>query len=154
MIYTAPDFIDKTSKDSIFLAGTIDMGTSKDWQQEVIEILHPNPMSDYCHIYNPRRKEWDSSWEQDITNPHFYQQVNWELNALERANIIFFNFLPESKSPITLMELGLFIGRKDKRIIVCCPKEFYRSGNVQIICDRHQIPVYTNFNDCLQILKK
>jgi hypothetical protein len=48
-------------------------------------------------------------------------------------------FCPDSKSPISLLELGLF---KDKSIFVVCPAGFYRNGNVDIVCDRYDIPVF------------
>ena len=49
---------------SIFLAGTIEGGLSKDWQS-----LLSYKLSDYAmNIYNPRRDKWEGSWEQSINN--------------------------------------------------------------------------------------
>ena len=131
----------------IFLAGSIDMGSSVDWQTEVQEKL------DDCEVafFNPRRDEWDSSWEQRAINPEFNYQVNWEMDKLEETDIIFMNILPESKSPITLLELGLHAA--DSNLIVCCPDGFYRKGNVEIVCQRYSIPLYNDFESALAALR-
>lgn len=70
---------------SIFLAGSIEMGNCDDWQSTVQELLK----DDDVIIYNPRRESWDSTWEQRDTNPQFSRQVNWELDRLDDADIIF-----------------------------------------------------------------
>lgn len=119
---------------SIFLAGSIEMGAAELWQDKVInEINHF-----YSYILNPRRDDWDSSWAQSINNQHFNEQVNWELTALEMAESILIYFDPNTKSPISLLELGLFA--RSKKMIVCCPDGFYRKGNVDIVCKKYNIP--------------
>jgi len=53
-------------------------------------------------------------------------------------------FDSNTKSPITLLELGLFT-KVDKhlgttqKVVVCCPEGFYRKGNVDIVCERYNI---------------
>lgn len=42
----------------------------------------------------------------------FEHQVNWELEHLEKADLIIMNILASSKSPITLLEMGLFMRPK------------------------------------------
>jgi hypothetical protein len=86
-------------------------------------------------ILNPRRDDWDASWEQSINNPQFKEQVDWELLGLESCDYIFMYLSPETKSPISLLELGLFATKKN--FICCCPKEFWRRGNVEIVCSYH-----------------
>ena len=92
----------------VFLAGTIDMGNSENWQEKLINKLKEQTkgalFAKSYHIYNPRRTDWDSSWAQTFENPQFFQQVTWELDAMEKADYIIMNFLPDSKSPITLLE--------------------------------------------------
>lgn len=94
----------------LFLAGSIEMGAAKDWQSKVIKELESSNLKHDLLILNPRRKDWDSSWKQDIDNPQFRKQVNWELNMLEDADLVIFNFDPNTKSPVTLMELGFMVG--------------------------------------------
>jgi len=144
--YKAPEPIN-TTKLSIFLAGTIDMGNSDNWQAQIVQEL-----SEYdVNIFNPRREDWDANWKQSIDNPQFKEQVLWELNALEKADFIIFNFLPDSKSPITLFEFGK---HHWDNIIVCCPDEFYRSGNIHVICKREQINLVKSQDELLTFIKE
>lgn len=131
--------------ESIFLAGTIDMGNSIDWQKEVI-----NGLKDYdVELYNPRRESWDSSWEQTIENEQFKHQVDWELTHLEKCDLVVMFLAPNSMSPISLLELGLF----KEKIIICCPDGFYRKGNVDVVADRYNIPVFEDFDSFLIEIK-
>jgi hypothetical protein len=134
----------------IFLAGSIEEGTADDWQQTIIDsLVGVSPVV----ILNPRRDNWDASIKQDINNPIFYEQVTWELDMLESADIIVVYFDPTTKSPISLLELGLFADDIDKFIICCCPDGFWRKGNVDIVCQRCGIPVFTNLETLLVELK-
>lgn len=142
-----PQSVVKNSKkgySKVFLAGTIEMGNSEDWQTKVSVFLSDRPYI----ILNPRRDEWDSSWEQKIENPQFYQQVNWELDALNKSDIIILYLLPDSKSPISLLELGLYAS--SGKLLVCCPEGFWRKGNVEIVCERYNIPLYENIKNLLE----
>jgi hypothetical protein len=141
-----PDTVGEKLEDfspSIFLAGSIDMGSSVDWQQEIENRLTGREGV----IYNPRRHSWDSSWEQKESNPQFNHQVNWELNQLEKSMIVFMNFIEDSKSPITLLELGYIAAKEPEKLIVNCPRGFWRRGNVEIVCSRQGIPLFDNMED-------
>ena len=127
-----PDFDDNNF--SIFLAGSIEMGKAIDWQTKVEKGLADIPD---LNIMNPRRDDWDSSWEQTIENEQFRTQVEWELSKLEEASIVIVYFDPKTESPITLLELGKF--SNPNTTIVCCPEGFFRKGNVDIFCNRYGI---------------
>lgn len=143
----APDRVpwDSTKK-KIFLAGSIEMGAAPDWQSRVVEKLKNMNVI----LLNPRRDNWDSSWIQSINNKQFKEQVEWELRGLEGADLIILNFIRDSKSPISLLELGLF---NYKNILVCCPDGFYRKGNVDIVCKRYDIPVFETIDKLLTEVK-
>ena len=117
---------------SVFLAGSIEMGKAVDWQSRVEAALVDD--SDVI-VLNPRRDEWDASWEQSIDNDLFRAQVEWELAGLEQADVIACYFAPETKSPITLLELGLHA--RSGKLIVACPEGFWRKGNVDVVCRRY-----------------
>lgn len=118
---------------SVFLAGSIEMGAAAPWQAEVEAALSAYAVT----IWNPRRDDWDASWTQAESDPRFFEQVSWELSAQEQADLIAMYFSPETRSPITLLELGLFA--KTRKIIVCCPEGFFRKGNVDIVCRRYGV---------------
>ena len=118
---------------SVFLAGSIEMGSAQNWQQFLEERLSGT----HIIIFNPRRDDWDPAWEQNKENPQFHEQVEWELNALEKANVIAMYFEPLTKSPVSLLELGLFA--RSGKMVVCCPDGFWRKGNVDIVCAKYGI---------------
>ena len=131
----------------IFLAGSIEMGAAENWQTRLADEL----INKDVVLYNPRRDEWDSSWEQKQSNPQFNHQVNWEMDWLDTCDIIFMYFSPETKSPISLLELGLHAD--SGKMIVCCPDGFGRKGNVDIVCSRHNIPVYNTLDAAIGRLR-
>ena len=124
----------------IFLAGTIDNGDSTDWQQELINTINGVELRRPTSIYNPRREEWPSSDD----HREIDRQIEWELSHLEKADLIVMNILANSKSPISLMELGLFA--REGRLMVFCPKTFYRYDNVRNVCKRYEVPLHTTNN--------
>ncbi|HTF82792.1 MAG TPA: nucleoside 2-deoxyribosyltransferase domain-containing protein [Cytophagales bacterium] len=130
---------------SIFLAGSIDMGNAINWQQVFIDEIRNTASLKDINVFNPRRPDWDSSWEQHIENPNFYQQVNWELNALDAADFIVVYFSETSLAPITLLELGLYA--QSGKLLVCCPQGYWRKGNVDIVCHRYNIPMFDTLHD-------
>ena len=118
-----------TGQITVFLSGSIEMGSAIPWQEALVqEMDNPNIL-----FLNPRREDWDETWKQNIENEQFYEQVSWELNGLQLCDIAVVVFDPNTKSPITLMELGLLVGM-NKLILVYCPEGFWRKGNVDIIC--------------------
>lgn len=129
----------------VFLAGTIDMGDSPDWQADVARQLANVPG---LVLLNPRRDDWDSTWEQDKDNPHFRGQVEWELDNLAGADLIVMVLLPGSQSPVSLLELGLFADVVPT--IVYCPEGFHRKGNVDIVCELYGIQVLDDYPQLLQ----
>lgn len=130
-----------TNLKGIFLAGSIEMGKSEDWQKKVESLLKNENIT----IFNPRRDDWDSSWEQKIENEKFNEQVSWELNAMDQSSIIIMYLSPETKSPISLLELGLHA--KSGKLMVCCPEGFWRKGNVDIVCDKYNIPMFNTIEE-------
>jgi hypothetical protein len=126
---------------SVFLAGTIEMGQSWDWQSEMIETIKDRASV----IYNPRRAEWDATWEQSMMSVPFNNQVNWELDFIEYADRVLMYLDPNSKSPISLLELGFLAGAAPDKLWVCCPDGFWRKGNVEVVCNRYDIPLYESF---------
>jgi hypothetical protein len=133
---------------SVFLAGSIEMGQAMRWQAAIELALADLPVT----ILNPRRDEWDASWEQSITNPQFREQVEWELEAQERASLIAMYFAPATKAPVTLLELGLFA--RSGKLVVCCPPGFWRRGNVEVVCARYGVPLVEELDDLVRAIRE
>lgn len=136
-----------SSKPRLFLAGSIEMGKATDWQATVTQALADVDVL----ICNPRRQAWDASWPQSIHFPPFVEQVEWELEALERADLILFYFAPDTKAPITLLELGLNAQRK---LLVCCPEGYWRKGNVDVVCRRYGITQVDTLEELISRARK
>jgi hypothetical protein len=141
---TPPDTMEYEEDGSIpvnvFLGGTIDNGNSDDWQNELINSISNVDLEKPVRIYNPRRKEWPSSDD----HREISRQINWELANLEATDVIVMNILADSKSPISLMEIGLFASTG--KLMVFCPKTYYRYDNVMVVCQRFNIPLHTTNN--------
>lgn len=143
MIYQPPQNIALRcrSKKSVFLAGSIEMGVAEDWQNTIGRWF----ITLGWNVFNPRRTDWDSSWIQSYENPQFNQQVSWELNALDKSDIILMYLDPNTKSPISLLELGLHA--TSKKLYVVCPDGFWRKGNVEMVCSTYDIPLFNTLED-------
>jgi hypothetical protein len=142
--YKAPQNINQRdmSLPSVFLAGSIEMDKAIHWQSDCEKALGEN-----YNVFNPRRECWDSSWKQESSNPQFNEQVSWELNALEEADIVIMFFDAKTKSPISLLEFGLYA--QSKKIRVVCEDGFWRKGNVDIVCQRYKVKQYKNLQELL-----
>lgn len=143
-IIKPPKAIPKHSKfPMIFLAGSIDMGRAEPWQTLVEAVLTDEPVL----LLNPRRDDWHPSWKQSIHNPSFRGQVEWELEGLERADLILVYFAATTQAPVSLLEMGLFA--QSKKMLVCCPPGYWRKGHVEIVCKRYQVPIYRDLESLL-----
>lgn len=142
--YRAP-----SAKPSVFLGGSIEMGSAFDWQTEARERLYGFSSL----LFNPRRADWDSTWEQTIDHPEFNAQVHWELDRIAQADFVLLHFEANTKSPITLQEHGICSVLKPERTFVSCPEDFWRRGNVQIVSERASMPFYSDLDDALSGLQ-
>jgi hypothetical protein len=125
----------------VFLAGSIEMGAAEDWQARLAGALGDRDLV----VLNPRRDEWDASWRQSIDEPKFREQVEWELAGLERADVIAMWFAPDTRAPITLLELGLHA--RGGKLVIGCPAGFWRRGNIEVVCARYGIPLVADWDD-------
>lgn len=118
---------------TVFLAGSIEMNSAENWQKFLEEHFATYPAT----FFNPRRDDWKSDWKQTLEDANFVEQVEWELEMLERCDFIFMHFDPATKSPISLLEFGMYAKSDPKKLIVSCPEGFWRKGNVQVTSKRY-----------------
>lgn len=127
---------------AIFLAGSIAQGQAALWQDHLIAALADLDV----WVLNPRRAAWDATWDQRADYGPFREQVEWELNAIRRSDLLAFYFDPATPSPVSMLELGLVAG-SGKRAIVLCPDGFWRKGNIDIVCDQYGISRASSWDD-------
>ena len=137
----------------LFLAGSIEQDKAEPWQEKVVEEFKNESLI----ILNPRRDNWDESWENRMSNPQFAEQVDWELEGIADTDFILLYFDPNTKSPISLLELGLMAENFFSMIttgVVVCPDGFWRKGNVEIVCMNYDIPLYNTLEEGIKELRK
>jgi len=117
----------------VFLGGSIDMGKAVDWQAQMIAALADQDVV----ILNPRRPDWNPAWKPVADEPEFRRQVEWELAALESADVVVLYLTPGSQAPISLLEMGLHA--RTGKLIVLCPEGFWRKGNVDITAQKYGV---------------
>ncbi len=136
---------EKSKYQSVFLAGTIDDGKSEDWQTKVIDTLSSTKNINVT-VFNPRRDNWGELGDRALE-----KQIKWELTHLDNADYILMYIIGTSKSPISLLELGIHIHQADKVIVVCEP-EFYRYENITVTCGYYNVPLYNTLGEGLDVL--
>ncbi len=142
----APADHDQYKNPKIFLAGSIEMGKAEPWRHKIATALATSEVI----LLNPRRDDWDNTWVQSIKHAKFKEQVVWEMNGIDEAALVIIYFDPETLAPITLLELGHCLEKRN--VIVCCPEGFYRKGNVEITCDRYGIDMYDTFEEFVEAI--
>ena len=132
MVYTAFSPLPSKEKENsyYFLAGSIDFKESNPWR----ESFYKNS-NEFIHFFDPTRPD-----HYLLNDEEMRQHINWELDALELADKIFLNFLSEAKSPISLVELGLY--SKSAKLVVICPYDFYQYRYVETLCEKYDIPLF------------
>ena len=150
VVYAPARWREPRNQATIFLAGSIAMGKATDWQEEVAQELKDREVM----FLNPRRPDWDASWEQRASNPEFNKQVRWELDGLMRADLVIMYFESSTQAPITLLELGLISQREAGSVIVACPDGYWRKGNVEIFCKLYGIKLVNSLDDLITATKK
>jgi hypothetical protein len=144
---------------TIFAGGSIEMDMAKPWQRRLVSAFKDY---DDVVIINPRRTSWNNSWKQVAKDKNFRKQVEWELTGLEDCDLAIMYFDPATKSPISLLELGLFGTRSRwnpdtkktlSKMHVVCPAPFWRKGNVDIVCERYDIPAFKTLGAAVKAIK-
>ncbi|KAK3693247.1 hypothetical protein B0T22DRAFT_449280 [Podospora appendiculata] len=129
-VVLAPSRPKIAGKRSVFLAGTTSRTSGPDWRETLIDALSCLPVT----IFNPLRPDWDSSWREDITFGPFREQVEWELDMQERADVVVVYYGAGTDAPISLLELGLCA--RSGKAIVACHQHYRKRGNVHIVSQR------------------
>ncbi|RGP58871.1 hypothetical protein FLONG3_11352 [Fusarium longipes] len=128
---------------SIFLAGTTTSTNEPNWRQSFTAALANFPIA----IFDPSRPDWDSTWREDFSDERWAEQISWELDMQEAADIVVFMFDRVTDAPISLMELGLAV--KTKQVIVCAHNEYRKRGNVDAVCRRFGAKMVSTENELL-----
>lgn len=136
------------ARPSVFLGGSIDMGGAPDWQAALTSALSDLDIA----VLNPRRPDWNPAWRPEADEPEFRRQVEWELAALESADVIVMYFAPGTQSPISLLEMGLHA--RGGKLIVLAPEGFWRKGNVDITAQAYGVRQVQTMDDLIAAVRQ
>jgi len=140
----APDYSFTTRNDAfrLFLAGGIT--GCPDWQSYVVKQLMFSKSLAPVILLNPRRKNFPMDKPEEAK-----EQIRWEFEALNAANMILFWFPEETLCPITLFELGRHSIERKTHLVVGCHPGYQRRQDVEIQMKlvRPGLEVMTNLRD-------
>ncbi|RFU27027.1 hypothetical protein B7463_g9304, partial [Scytalidium lignicola] len=154
MIVKAPTiYLPSQHRKTIFLAGSI--ASAIDWRVALSSYLSHCPIT----LLDPYRRDWDSTWVEDIECEKFRTQTQWELEMQEKATLVAFWFEPGTQAPVSLLELGLVLGKRGanarKEVVVRCPEKYWKRGNVQVVCERYGVQIVNSFEEfCVELKRR
>jgi hypothetical protein len=149
VVVTSPEALpSRHERPRVFLGGSIDMGSAPDWQKQVIAALQGEDVV----LLNPRRPDWNPAWKPEASEPEFRRQVEWELAALDSADVVILYLAPGSQSPVSLLELGLHA--RSGKVVLLCPPGFWRKGNVDITGERYGVKQVQSLDELIAETRK
>lgn len=107
----------------LFIAGSISGGKAPNWQQDIIDYIEKTWIDEELTIYNPRRK---GKYKQEME----IEQAAWSISMLNVADYILLHLIGEGGSPITTLELGMFIN--SPKLFVSIDDSYTRKEIVEI----------------------
>lgn len=140
-------------KKKIFLAGSIDMGKAIHWQKMVEKSLEDLDVV----IFNPRRDDFDANAEYSENSPYMIEQIEWELEHIDKSDLVVFYFDPAGQAPITMFEMGLVAHRvytMKKKGIILCPEGFWKRPNVLISAMYYDFSIVKNYDEFIHRIKR
>jgi hypothetical protein len=145
--FEAPqDYSKHDDQIAVFLAGGI--GNCVDWQAEATDMLNGTELL----VLNPRRVHFETPWTREASE----EQIEWEFHALRRADIILFWF-PGGKSvqPIAMFELGYWLGRYDRPLVVGRSPEYPRRDDIDIQTNlaHPKQAIFTSLAACMDMVE-
>ncbi|WP_055447706.1 nucleoside 2-deoxyribosyltransferase domain-containing protein [Lacinutrix mariniflava] len=144
MIYTSKNILPlkEERKKYYFLAGSMDFNESNSWRQKIMQ-----EMKHLVHFLDATRIEHN-----DFSDSQMKEHIEWELDALIISDKIILNFKEDSKSPISILELGMYV--KSSKLVVVCPNKFYQRRYINVLCNKYNTPFFDSFDEAIEYLKK
>ena len=145
----------------IYLTGTLDLNQNKiPWQQKFINALSrvttSEPSEDMPDLRNLKflviNPLSPTEGPMTLDNPGFTQKMQWELQNIEMADVIFCNYLKKGKAWSSLG--NLLLNAKSGKVVARCPmdSEFY--GYIKILGQTYGFPVVGDTASAMVIIKE
>ena len=145
-VVTPSDDLESLDPDTlkIFLAG----GMKNPWRKALRDKLQKANLTNLI-IIDPTIDDWASIGKNDISNPDYVRQTDWEHMGLIKADIEVFHFDSSSVSPITLIEMGMY---KSQESIICVESGYRKKAYIEYMGDRYGMPVTRTINELANLL--
>lgn len=125
---------------SVFLAGSIEMGMAEMWQPAAAQAF----LSAGHNVFDPRRDDWDVNWAHDPTpGTPFETQVSWELDHIDKADLVYFRFCAGTASIVSMIEAGLVLASR-KPCVIHADLGYMRRGNLVVTAKRYGVSIHEN----------
>ena len=142
---TPPSLFVPRSGLKIFLAGSIGNGDAPDWQNDISSYIEKNWTEEDITIYNPRRP---GEFLPEMESEH----AAWTMSMISLADFILLYLTGDSGSPISTLELGMFIG--DPRLFLSINDDYIRKEVVEYHYNVFGIgQLYDNPKSCVEAMK-
>jgi len=150
-VINALQSIDGDRAFSVFLAGSVQSkDTEVTWRKRIIKMLSEEDVVLIDPVWTNNGSNLDYNNKEDAKKMNV--QIDWELNALEQADLIVMHLDKEAKSPISLLELGLYA--QSGKLVMCCADGFWRKENVDVVCNRYNVPRVKSIEELVTTIQK
>lgn len=141
----------------IFLSGPIDLNNTFDWHSKFISgvsrLVDPkegDPRLNNNKYIILNSKIDISNPDISLENPEFVSKIQWELQMIDKSDVIFCNFLKKSKSPFGMN--GFMLSAMSNKIIVRCLEEYMYYPYIKLITDTYNIPLLGDTSTIIDVL--
>lgn len=133
-VIRAPARPQQTHRLSIFLGGTASDTGEPDWR----EALNKGLADQAVTIFDPKRDDWDATWREDFSDTRWADQIQWELDMQDTADIIVVLFHGVTAAPVSLAEMGM--ASRTGKLIACALDGYCKKGYVEAVCRKFKAP--------------
>ena len=147
-VVTPPSLFFPISGVKIFLAGSIELGENG-WRNKAVDHIsrtwfEHEQNNESITVYDPQRNE---DWSDDLEN----EQMTWDTSMISMADYIVLHLTGSSVSPISLLEVGLFID--SPKLFLSIDDSYVRSNIVKLYYSRFaQKNIYSSWVDSIDYI--
>ncbi len=134
----------------VYLGGTMDFSSANnDWQQLWIDglVKLSDPIKGLLLIknvnwviFNPHVLP-QNPLAPNLDNPEFVQTMQWRMQMMDQADMVFLNIMNKSVSPVPILEFGSLL--TSGKLIVRCGEQHQIYSQIRLYCEKYQVPLLT-----------
>ena len=146
------DQLPQVTNDSVklYLGGTMDFGSvENDWQTKfqngLLSLTDPIKgllmiRGTNWIIFNPHVPP-TQPLAPTLDNPEFVQTMQWRMQMMDMADIVFINIMNKSVSPSPILEFGSLL--TSGKLVVRCGEQHQIYSQIRLYCEKYSVPLLT-----------